>query len=58
MGFHRENFGGLFARTAYCIPSLQTITQKTFADRAQNREIRKKVFSLESFSLYGSRVFC
>ena len=32
-GFHREKFGGLLGHTNYCSPSLQTIAEKTFADR-------------------------
>ena len=52
MGFGRVNFRGLFARTAFCPLSLQTIAEKTFADRHKTAKFTK-VFSLESFPLYG-----
>ena len=47
MEFHGEMFHGLLACTAYCQPILQTITEKTFADRDETA----KFVSLESFPL-------
>ena len=44
MEFRGENFRGLLACTAYC---LQTIAEKTFADRHKTVKFFAKVFSLE-----------
>ena len=54
LGFCGENFRGLLACTAHCQLSLQTIIEKTFADRYKTA-IFAKVFSLESFPLYSIR---
>ena len=51
MEFRGENFRGLLASTAYCRPSLQTIAEKTFAERHKTAKFAK-VYSLESFPLY------
>ena len=53
MGFQGENFRGLLSRTVYIPPSLQTIVDKTFTDRHKTAKFAK-VFSLESFPLYGN----
>ena len=53
MGFRGENFHCLLTRTTYCPLSLQTITEKTFADRHKTAKF-VKLFSLESFPLHGS----
>ena len=53
MGFCRKkNVRALLARTAYCLPSLQTIMEKTFTDRHKTAKFAK-VCSLEYFLLYG-----
>ena len=52
MEFRRENFRGLLACTAYSRPSLQSIVEKTFADKLKTARF-SKVFSLESFPLYS-----
>ena len=58
MGFRGENFlHVLLACTAYCAPSLQTIAQKTIIDTHKTAKF-VKVFSLESFPLYGTRRVC
>ena len=53
--FHGENFRGLLARTAYCLPFLQTIAEKTFADRHKRAKFLK-VFPLESYPLHGNTI--
>ena len=39
--------------TMYCRPSLKTMAEETFADRHKTAKFAK-VFSLESFPLYGN----
>ena len=51
MEFRRENFCGFLACTTYCPPSLQTITEKTFADRHKTVKFAK-VFSLYIHSTF------
>ena len=50
--FAEKTFMRLLARTTYCQSSLQTIMEKTFAERHRTVEF-VKVFSLESFPLYS-----
>ena len=41
MGFHRENFHELLTHTAYCLPSLQTIVEKPFAEKYKAAKFTK-----------------
>ena len=50
--FAEKTFMRLLARTTYRPPSLQTIMEKTFAERHKTVKF-VKVFSLESFPLYS-----
>ena len=57
MGFRGENFYGLLAYTANCPLTLQTITEKTFADKYKTTKVSLSKVSHCTVAGNSSEVF-